>query len=85
MGLSFTIAAGPRQRILRSDSRGTHDHILPGWPGPRIYIPQEEGDSVIPQGTRFHFVVSYDSQGYGGSIRPRLHTGAHDQFLLNNM
>jgi hypothetical protein len=27
--LSFTIAAGPRQRsYLRSESRGTHDHIL---------------------------------------------------------
>jgi hypothetical protein len=28
MGLSFTIAAGPRQRILKFESRGTHDHIL---------------------------------------------------------
>jgi hypothetical protein len=28
LGLSFTIAAGPRQHILRSDSRGTHGHIL---------------------------------------------------------
>jgi hypothetical protein len=29
-------------------------------------------------GTRDHillFVASYDSQGHGGSIRPRLHTG----------
>jgi hypothetical protein len=27
-GMSFTIAAGPRQRILESESRGTRDHIL---------------------------------------------------------
>jgi hypothetical protein len=27
-GLLFTIAAGPRQRILGSKSRGTRDHIL---------------------------------------------------------
>jgi hypothetical protein len=26
--LSFTIAAGPHKRILGSESRGTHDHIL---------------------------------------------------------
>jgi hypothetical protein len=64
-GLSFTIAAGPRQssrslvRIPRdslpyftvSDSRlGQH-----GGPGPRIYIPPEQGGSVIPPGTGFPF------------------------------
>jgi hypothetical protein len=27
-GLSFTIAVGPRQHILGSESHGTHDHIL---------------------------------------------------------
>jgi hypothetical protein len=27
-GLPFTTAAGPRQRILRSESGRTHDHIL---------------------------------------------------------
>jgi hypothetical protein len=60
MGLSFTIAAGPRQRshsqvrvprdswpyVIVSDSR------LPqrGGPGPRIYIPQEQGVPVkIPR------------------------------------
>jgi hypothetical protein len=63
MGLSFTIAAGPRQR---SHSQvwvpRTHDHILlsrlpkPGGPGPRIYIPQEQGGSVIPPGTGFPFL-----------------------------
>jgi hypothetical protein len=28
----------------------------------------------MPPGTGFLFVASYDSQGYGGGIRPRLHT-----------
>jgi hypothetical protein len=56
MGLSFTVAAGPRQRshsqfrVLRdswphftlSDSRFPQ----PGGPGPRIYIPQEQGGQV---------------------------------------
>jgi hypothetical protein len=37
--------------------------------GHRIYIPQEEGDSVIPQPLGFLFLASYDSQGYGGDIR----------------
>jgi hypothetical protein len=47
--------------ILRSDSRGTSDHILlshsrlsqPGGPGPCIYILQEQGGQVIPPGTGF--------------------------------
>jgi hypothetical protein len=49
--------------ILRSESRETHDHILlsqiwdpqPGGPGPRIYIPQEQGGPVIPTGTGIPF------------------------------
>jgi hypothetical protein len=57
MGLSFTIAAGPRQlshsrvRVPRdsrphftfSDSRLPQ----PGGPGPYIYVPQEQGGPVI--------------------------------------
>jgi hypothetical protein len=27
-GMSFTTAADPRQRILGSEFRGTHDHML---------------------------------------------------------
>jgi hypothetical protein len=64
-GLSFTIAAGPRQR--------SHSRIRVPWdswtyftvsysrlpqpvePGPRIYIPQEHGGPVIPSGTGFPF------------------------------
>jgi hypothetical protein len=63
--LSFTIAAGTRQR---SHSRGrvpwdsrsyftVSDLILPqpGGPGPLSYIPQEQGGPVIPPGTGFPF------------------------------
>jgi hypothetical protein len=80
MGLSFTIAAGPRQRshsqvrtprdswshFTASDSRLPQ----PGGPGPRIYMAR-----LYPQALDSLFVASYDSQGYGGAIRPRLHTG----------
>jgi hypothetical protein len=50
--------------IRGSESRWTQGHILlshnsrllhPGGPGPRIYIPQEQGGPVIPQGTGFPF------------------------------
>jgi hypothetical protein len=49
----------PKAVTLGSKSRRTHDHILQShlrlpqlWgPGPRIYIPQEQGDPVIPPGT----------------------------------
>jgi hypothetical protein len=66
MGLSFTIAAGPRQcshsqvRVpWESSSHFTvSDWKLPqpGGPGPRIYIyPSGTGWPVIPPGTGFHF------------------------------
>jgi hypothetical protein len=49
--------------LLGTESRGTQDHILlfhlrlpqPGGPGPRIYIPQEQGGPYIPSGTGFPF------------------------------
>jgi hypothetical protein len=60
MGGSFTIATGLRQ--------GSHSQVrvptfycpysgLPqhGGPGPRIYIPKEQGGPVIPPGTGFPF------------------------------
>jgi hypothetical protein len=76
--LGLARAVTPGSKSLR-----THDHILlshlrlpqPGGPGPRIYIPQEQGGPVIPPGTGFPFVASYDSQGCGGGILTRLHTG----------
>jgi hypothetical protein len=65
MGLSFTIAAGPRQRshpqirVPRdlwpcsavSDSR----FLQPGGLSPRICMHQEQGGPVIPPGTGFYF------------------------------
>jgi hypothetical protein len=74
--------------ILWSESCGTQDQILlspflrlpqPGGPGPRIYIPQEQGGPVIPPGTgfllrRLLWLASYDSH-YGGGILTRLLTG----------
>jgi hypothetical protein len=84
-GLSFTIAAGSRQRShsrarvpLDSWSYFTvWDSRLsqPGGLGPRIYTPQEQGGPVIPQALGSLFVISNGSQGYGGGIRTRLHTG----------
>jgi hypothetical protein len=72
--LPFTITAGPRQRShswvrVPRDSRPyftVSDSRLPhsGGPGPRICIPQALGSL---------FVACYDSQGYGGGIRTRLH------------
>jgi hypothetical protein len=56
MGLSFTIAAGPRQRShsqVRVSNSRLHE---PGGSDQRIYIPQEEGGPVIPQGTGFTFL-----------------------------
>jgi hypothetical protein len=52
-----------RAVTLGSKSRRTHDHILlshlrlpqPGGPGLCIYIPQEQGGSVIPPGTGFYY------------------------------
>jgi hypothetical protein len=85
MGLSFTIAADPRQR---SHSQvqvpwdiwpyfTVSDSTLPqpGGPGPRIYILQEPGGPIYPQAIGSLFLSSYGSQGYGGDIRTRLHTG----------
>jgi hypothetical protein len=64
-GLSFTIAAGPRQRSHSRVRVPRHswpylivsDSTLPqlGGPGPRIYIPQEQGGPVIPSCTGFPF------------------------------
>jgi hypothetical protein len=77
--LSFTTAGGPRQRS-HSRVRFPRDSWpyftvsdlrppKPGWSGPRIFIPQEQSGLVIPPGTGFPLVASYDSQGYGGGIR----------------
>jgi hypothetical protein len=67
--------------ILRSESFGVHDHILlsqirdspnlenkiPIFISPRIRVAQ-----LYPQALGSLLVASYDSQGYGGIIRPLL-------------
>jgi hypothetical protein len=65
MGLSFAIAADTRKRshsqvrVPRDSWQHftVSDSILPqlGWPGPRIYILQENGGPVIPPGIRLPF------------------------------
>jgi hypothetical protein len=86
MGLKFAVELFlglARAVTLESKSHRTHDHILlshlklpqPGDPGSRIYIPQEQGNPVIPPGTGFPSCRLYDSQGSGGGILTRLHTG----------
>jgi hypothetical protein len=70
--------------ILRSESHGTHDHILlsqirdspnlegqvPVFISSRNLVPR-----LCPQSLGSLFVTSYNLQGYGGGIRPHLHTG----------
>jgi hypothetical protein len=69
--------------ILRSECRGTHDHILlsqirdsPNLEGQvPVFISQRNRVvQLYPQALGSLSVASYDSQGYGGGIRHRLHT-----------
>jgi hypothetical protein len=73
-----------RAVILRSESRGTHDYILlspirdsPNLEGqvPVFISLRNRVAQLYPQVLGPIFVASYDSQGYGGGIRPRLHMG----------
>jgi hypothetical protein len=70
--------------ILMFESRGTHDHILlsqirdsPNLEGQvTVFIsPRNSVARLYSQALSSLFVASYDSQGYGGGIRPRLHMG----------
>jgi hypothetical protein len=72
--------------ILGPESRGTHDHILLSHirdspnlegQGPVFISPRNRVAQLCPQALAYFFVASYDSQGYGGSIRTRLHTGKY--------
>jgi hypothetical protein len=82
-GLPFTIAAGSRQRThswdqVQRDSWPyftVSDSRLPqhGGPGPRIFIPRNWVTQLYPQILGSLFVAVFDSQGYGGGIRTRLH------------
>jgi hypothetical protein len=67
--------------ILRSGSHGTHDHILisqfrdsANLEGqvPVFISPRNRVARLYTQALRSIFVVSYDSQGYGGGIRTRV-------------
>jgi hypothetical protein len=67
---------------LRSESRGTHDHILLSQilddPNLEVQVsifisPRKRVVRLHSQALGYLFVASYDSQGYGGGIRPRLH------------
>jgi hypothetical protein len=69
--------------ILGSESRGNHDHILlsqipdsPNLKGqvPVFICPRNMVAQLYPQALGSLFVASYDSEGYDGGIRNRLHT-----------
>jgi hypothetical protein len=71
-GLSFIIAAGPRQR--------SHSWVrVPreSWPYFTVsdYTPRNRLAQLYPQALGSLFVTSYGSQDYGGGIRTRLHAG----------
>jgi hypothetical protein len=70
--------------IHGSKSRGTHGHILLSQIGhfpnleshvPVFISPRDRVAQLYPQVQGSLFVASYDSQDYGGGIRPRLHMG----------
>jgi hypothetical protein len=72
--------------ILRSESRGTHGHILlsqirhsPKVEGqvPVFISRRKRVSQLYPQALGSLFIASYDSQGYDGGIRPRLHTAGN--------
>jgi hypothetical protein len=69
--------------ILGSESGGTRDHILLSQIRDSsslesqvvVFIsPRNRVAQLYPQALASLFVASYDSQGHGGGIRPRLHT-----------
>jgi hypothetical protein len=77
--------------ILGSESRGTRDHILLsqirdspnlGNQVPVFISPRNRVARLYPQALGSLFVASYDSQGYGGGIRTRLHAGMESQIKV---
>jgi hypothetical protein len=70
--------------ILRSQSRGTNVRILlsqirdsPNLEGqtPVFILPRNRVARLYLEALGSLFAASYDSQGYGGGARPRLHRG----------
>jgi hypothetical protein len=84
MGLSFTIAAGPRQRShsLARIPRNSWPHFIvsdsrpPNLEGqvPVFIFSRNRVARLYPQALGPLFVVSYDSQGYDKGIQIRLRT-----------
>jgi hypothetical protein len=80
--------------ILRSESRGTDGHILlsqirdfPNLEGhvPTFISSRNRVAQLYPQ-TPGSLLVSFnDSQGYGGGVRPRLHTGYAEQISSQSL
>jgi hypothetical protein len=72
--------------ILRSESRGIHDHILlieirdsSNLEG-QVYVfisPRNRVTQLYTQAMGSFFAVFYYSQGYSGGTRPRVHTGCY--------
>jgi hypothetical protein len=70
--------------ILRFESRWAHDHIFclrfeipPTWRARSPYLyPPGKGFPLIPRALNSRFFASYYSHGYGGGVRPCLHTGS---------
>jgi hypothetical protein len=80
--------------ILRSESRGTHNHILssrirdsPNLESqvPVFISPRTGWPSYNPQALGFLFPFSCDSEGYGGGIRPRLLMGRQGERTLRTL
>jgi hypothetical protein len=74
--------------ILRSEYRGTHDHILLSQIRDSFYLEgqipafissRNRVDQFYPEAQGSLFVASYDSQGYDGGIRTHIHTGKMGQ------
>jgi hypothetical protein len=70
--------------FLVSESRGTHYHILlsqirdsPNLEGqiPVFIFPRNRVAQLYHQALGSLFIASYYSQGYGGGVPTRLHTG----------
>jgi hypothetical protein len=72
--------SSPAQSFSGQSPTGPHFTVSdsrlpqPAAPGPCIHIPQQQGGRLYPQALGSLFVAYYDSQGYGGGIRPPLHT-----------
>jgi hypothetical protein len=89
MSLSFTIAADPRQcshsQVRVPQVSLSHIRDSPNLQGqvPIFISPRNRMARIYPQALGSPFVASYDSQGYGGYIRSRLHMGDPESISLS--